>query len=105
MTSVDDLKAVVKDNSTNLKTIIRHEIKYQRTTHQRDAEMRKELYRVNGLQLSDMIENLKILLCKEIDVSVAIVFPCEDEIFEILTRIGKDIPANSPDYIGSLHLK
>ena len=56
-------------------TIIRHEIQYQRTTHQRDAEMRKELYRVNGLQLSDMIENLTILLCKEVDVSDAIVFP------------------------------
>ena len=75
MTSVDDLKALVKDNPTNLKTIIRHEIQYQRTTHQRNAEMRKELYRVNGLQLSDMIENLTILLCKEVDVSDAIVFP------------------------------
>ena len=53
-----------------------------------------------------MIENLTILLCKEVDVSDAIVFPCEDEIFEILTGIGKDIPANSPDYIGNLnHLK
>ena len=79
VTSVNELKALLSEKSSELKTFLRQEIQYQRVTLQRDVEVRKELYKVNKLTLEEMVENLTVLLSDEHEAEDGIVFPCEDE--------------------------
>ena len=65
-----------------MKTFLRQEIQYQRVTHHRDAEVRKDLYKVNNVSLEDMIENLTVMLSdKQNDEGV--VFPSEEEVMNM----------------------
>ena len=59
-------------------------MKYHRETHKRDAEIRKDLYKVNKVSLDGMIEILTVILGADNDIKEAVVFPCEDEIMGIL---------------------
>ena len=70
-----------------LKALLRQEIQYQKLTHPLDAEARKDLYKVNSLSESDMIENLTLMFGEEENLTIAeaIIFPGEDEIVDILT--------------------
>ena len=56
-------------------------------THRSDAEIRKDLYKVNKLTEIEMTENLIVLLEDDNPVEQAIVFPNEDELFEKLQSI------------------
>ena len=47
LTSVHELRALVSNNSPDLKTFLRLELQYQRVTHQRDFDERRNLYKVN----------------------------------------------------------
>ena len=85
VTSVNELKALVSEKSPELKTFLRQEIQYQRVTHQRDVDVRKELYKVNKLTSEEMVENITVLLSDEHEAEDGIVFPCEDEIMEIIS--------------------
>lgn len=85
VTSIEELQNLVKENSTNLKSYLRLEIQYQRETHQRDAEVRKDMYKVNRLSVEQMVENLTILFSEDPEADEAVVFPGEDEIMDILT--------------------
>ena len=65
-----------------MKTFLRQEIQYQRVTHHRDAEVRKDLYKVNNVSLEDMMENLTVMLSdKQNDEGV--VFPSEEEVMNM----------------------
>ena len=86
VTSVSELKALVNQKSPNLKKFLRQEIQYQRVTHPVDAEVRKELYKVNSLSMEEMLENLTTILCGEHEAEDGVVFPCEDEIMAILQQ-------------------
>ena len=66
-----------------MKTFLRQEIQYQRVTHHRDAEVRKDLYKVNNVSLEDMIENLTVMLSDEQN-DKDVVFPSEEEVMNIL---------------------
>ena len=72
-------------------------MQYQRLTHPKDFEARRELYRVNKLSLEEMIENLTIIFSEDNYVEESIVFPTEDEIMDLLhnnseyTVASKDI--------------
>ena len=85
-TSINEVKALVKNNPTELKSFLRLEIQYQRVTHPRDAEARKDIYRVNKVSLEEMIENLTLILSDEIEAQDCIVFPSEDEIMDTLLK-------------------
>ena len=61
-TSVQEVKEVVSKKPSDLKTYLRQEIQYQRVTHQRDAEARKDLYKINKMSKNDMIETLVCFL-------------------------------------------
>ena len=84
LTSVEELKALIIQKFPELKCCLRLEIQYQRETHKRDAEIRKDLYKVNKASLDGMIENLTVILGADNDIKDAVVFPCEDEIMGIL---------------------
>ena len=58
LTSVNDLKVFIDAKSPDSKTFLSEELQYQRVTHHRDAEVRKDLYKVNNVSLEDLIENL-----------------------------------------------
>ena len=47
LTSVEEVKALVSQKLPELKSCLRLEIQYHRETHKRDAEIRKDLYKVN----------------------------------------------------------
>ena len=47
LTTADELKPLVNHKSPDLKAYLCQKIQYQRVTHLRDAEARKELYKVN----------------------------------------------------------
>ena len=57
---------------------------------------------MNKLEVKEMIENLTILLCEEQEADDAIVFPCEDEILEMITghRIVND--TEEPEVVAAL---
>ena len=78
LTSVSELRLLVDTKSPDLKTFLREEIYYQRVTHHRDSEARKELYKVNSISLQEMIENLTVILSDEQDTE-GILFPSEEE--------------------------
>ena len=84
LSSVDELKTLVVGNSPKLKSFLRQEIQYQRLTHPKDFEARKDLYRVNKVSLEEMIENLTIIFSEDDYVEDSIVFPTEDEIMDLL---------------------
>ena len=89
ITSVEELKILIKSKPLQLKTKLRREIQYQKQTHPTDGEARTELYRVNNLSEKDMIENLTIIFGTESSVAnEAVLFPSEDEIVDIL-KVGK----------------
>ena len=90
VTSISELNALVRQKSPELKPFLRQEIQYQRVTHPRDADIRRELYKVNKLTIDEMVENLTVILCEDRGVDEAVVFPCEDEVMEILR--GKTTP-------------
>ena len=83
-TSVNEVKTLVQQNPKELKSFLRLEIQYQRVTHPRDAEARKDIYRVNKVTLEEMIENLVLILSDENEAQDCIVFPSEEEIMEKL---------------------
>ena len=85
VTSVNEVKALVSKKSPELKTFLRQEIQYQRVTHQHDADVRRDLYKVNKISQKEMIENLTVLLGDDFQMEEAVVFPCEEEIVETLT--------------------
>lgn len=58
VTFVRQLKVLVSKKSTDLKTLLGQEIKYQRVTHPRDSDIRRDIYKVNKLLLMDRILNL-----------------------------------------------
>ena len=97
LSSVDELKTLVVGKSSKLKSFLRQEMQYQRLTHPKDFEARRELYRVNKLSLEEMIENLTIIFSEDNYVEENIVFPTEDEIMDLLhnnseyTVASKDI--------------
>ena len=65
-----------------MKTFLRQEIQYQRVTRHRDAELRKDLHKVNNVSLEDMIENLTVMLSdKQSDEGV--VFPSKEEVMNM----------------------
>ena len=78
------MKALVSQKLPELKSCLRQDIQYHRETHKRDAEIRKDLYKVNKVSLDGMIENLTVILDADNDIKEAVVFPCEDEIMGIL---------------------
>lgn len=85
ITTIDELKDLVRHQPPELKTCLRQELQYQRVTHQRDADVRKDLYKVNKTSVHEMIENLTIILGSDEHQSEgAVVFPCEEEIMETL---------------------
>ena len=49
LTSVSELKVLIDAKSPDLKTFLKQEIQYQRVTHHRDAEVRKDFYKVNNV--------------------------------------------------------
>ena len=61
LTSVSKLEVIIDAKSPDLKTLLRQEIRHQRVTNHRDAEVRKDLYKVNNVSLEDMIENLTVM--------------------------------------------
>ena len=73
------------ENPGKVKQILRVEIQLQKCLHPGEVAARPNLYKVNKLTPEQMMENLTILLTDECDVVDGIVFPCEDEIYEILT--------------------
>ena len=48
------------------------------------------MYKVNKLDAQDMVENLTILLHEDKDSDNAMVFPCEDEIMEMIASLRND---------------
>ena len=85
VTNATELKKIVTENPGKVKQILRVEIQLQKCLHPGDVAARPNLYKVNKLTAEQMMENLTILLTDECDVVDGIVFPCEDEIYEILT--------------------
>ena len=77
LTSVSELKVLIDANSPDLKTFLRQEMQYQRVTHYRDAEVRKDLHKVNNVSLEDIIENLTVMLSDEQN-NEGVVFPSEE---------------------------
>jgi hypothetical protein len=87
LTSVHELRAPVSNNSPDLKTFLRLELQYQRVTHQRDFDVRRNLYKVkNKVSEKEMIENLTVIFGDDHQEEEAVVFPCENEIMEKLTE-------------------
>ena len=78
-----------------MKTFLRQEIQYQRVTHHRDAEVRKDLYKVNNVSLQDMIENLTVMLSDEQN-DEGVVFPSEEEVINILKQ-NLSLPVPQPE--------
>ena len=90
VTSANELMTLVNEKPAKLKMILRAEIQYQRVMHQQDAVARRELYKVNALPEKERIENLTVILGDDNQSSVEpVLFPCEDEIIEML-REGTD---------------
>ena len=90
VTSVEELMKLVQIESPNLKTFLRLEIQFQRETHRRDAEIRSDLYKVNSLSVDEMILNLTVLLSNDPDADESVLFPCEEEIMEIINNSPAD---------------
>ena len=84
LTSVDELKTLVKGKSPKIKSFLRQEIQYQRVTHPRDVEARKDLYKVNKITVEEMIQNLTVIFSEDTTAEESILFPSEDEIMDIL---------------------
>ena len=90
VTSVEELTKLVREDSPNLKSVLRLEIQFQRETHRRDADIRSDLYKVNSLSVDEMISNLTVLLCKDPDADESVLFPCEEEIMKIINNSPTD---------------
>ena len=84
VTSASELKELLKANPSNTKQLLRLEIQFQRCMHPNDVAARPLLYKVNKLSEQQMVENLTILLSGDSEAEEGVVFPCEDEIYEIL---------------------
>ena len=86
ITEIAELKHIVKKNTEpELKKILRKEVALQKMIHPNDSKERPELYKMNYLAASQMVENLTILLDQvESTEQKEILFPIEDEIDEIL---------------------
>ena len=95
LTSVSEIKVLIDAKSPDLKTFLRQEIQYQHITHHRDAEVRKELCKVNNVSLEDMIENLTVMLSDEQN-NEGVVFPSEEEVINILKR-NLSLPVTQPE--------
>ena len=78
-----------------MKTFFRQEIQYQRVTHHRDAEVRKDLYKVNNVSLEDMIKNLTVMLSDEQN-NKGVVFLSEEEVVNIL-KGNLSLPVTQPE--------
>ena len=78
-----------------MKTFLRQEIQYQRVTHHRDAEVRKDLYKVNNVSLEDMIKNLTVMLSDEQN-NEGVVFLSEEEVVNIL-KGNLSLPVTQPE--------
>ena len=102
VTSVEELKALVNENSHNLKPYLRVEVQYKRELHQRDAEVRSNLYKVNRLTVQDLIENLTILLSEHPDADESVIFPCEDEIMDLINGSSNSNPTDHKETTKSL---
>lgn len=102
VTSVKELKELVTSTMkpAELKMFLRQEVQYQRMTHQRDSDIRRDLYKVNRLGESEMIENLTILLGDESKEEEGVVFTCEEEIVEVLRgRVQTEITPEEPEFL------
>ena len=102
VTSIEELKALVNENSPNLKSYLRVEVQYKRELHQRDAEVRSNLYKVNRLTVQDLIENLTILLSEDPDADESVIFPCEDEIMDLINGSSNSNPTDHKETTKSL---
>ena len=78
-----------------MKTFLRQEIQYQRVTHHRDAEVRKDLYKVNNVSLEDMIKNLTVMLSDEQN-NEGVVFLSKEEVVNIL-KGNLSLPVTQPE--------
>ena len=81
--SANEFKVLIDAKSPDLKTFLRQEMQHHRAIHHRDAEVRKDLHKVNNLSLEDMIENLTVMLSDEQN-DEGVVFPSEEEVMNIL---------------------
>ena len=81
-----------------METFLRQEIQY----HHRDAEVRKDLYKVNNVSLDDKIENLTVMLSDEQN-DKDVVFPSEEEVMNIL-KGNLSLPVTQPEVSDAVYL-
>ena len=65
--SVKEPKVIANQKSPERKSFLRQEIQFQWVTHQRDSDIRIELYKVNKLSADQMVEILTVILCEDSD--------------------------------------
>ena len=104
--TIDELKLVLaKEKDDRQRTILRHEITFQRETHPSDVLVRKDLYMINKQSIETMTYNLGVLLSgdrlrEENDGEVFL--PTEDD---ILASLDKSVKENTIPAVDSQLLK
>lgn len=93
LTSTDEVRALQSKGDSNLKSQLRLEMQFQKLTHQKDAVARPQLYKVNKMTDDELADNLSTLFDDTNQASDAVVFPTEDEVFNILRPDNK---SNTP---------
>ena len=104
--TIDELKcALARENDDRQRTILRHELTFQRETHPSDVLVRKDLYLINKQPIETMTYNLGVLLSgdrlrEENDGEVFL--PTEDD---VLASLDRSVEENTILTVDSLHLK